>query len=120
MHWTEEGGAPLLIIKLSGEIDLKHSPKLRELLQGKVANRVPAILLDFADVSYIDSSGLATLVEYYKNSRGFSGQLAVAELSARVRGIFDLVRLGEIFPIYSSVAEGRDALAAATEAREPS
>jgi len=67
-------------------------------------------VLDFSEVKYIDSSGLATLVEYYKNSRGYSGRLAVAALSNRVRSIFELVRLSEIFGVYPSVAEAEEAL----------
>jgi anti-sigma B factor antagonist len=112
MNWTEDTDAQLLIIKLSGEIDLQHSPKLRQLLQSKVCLKAPVILLDFTEVKYIDSSGLATLVEYYKNSRSYSGRLAVAGLSNRVRSIFDLVRLGEVFGIYASVTEAREALLA--------
>jgi len=69
-------------------------------------------VLDFTDVKYIDSSGLATLVEYYKNSRSYSGRLAVAGLSNRVRSIFELVRLSEIFGVYPSVAEAEEALRA--------
>src|SRR5688572_13454530 len=110
MNWTEERDAQLLTIKLSGEIDLQHSPKLRQLLQSKVSLKAPVILLDFTDVKYIDSSGLATLVEYYKNSRSFSGRLAVAGLSNRVRSIFDLVRLGEVFGIFATVSEAKEAL----------
>jgi anti-sigma B factor antagonist len=110
MTWTEENDSQLLTIKLSGEIDLQHSPKLRQLLQSKVGLKAPVVLLDFTEVKYIDSSGLATLVEYYKNSRSYSGQLAVAGLSNRVRSIFDLVRLGEVFGIFPTVLEARQAL----------
>ena len=100
----------MLTIKLTGEIDLQHSPKLRQLLQSKVSLRVPIILLDFTEVKYIDSSGLATLVEYYKSARAYSGQMAVAGLSNRVRSIFDLVRLGEVFGVFGTLAEARIAL----------
>ena len=110
MNWTERTDGEVLIVKLSGDIDLQHSPKLRQLLQAKITNRVPVLLLDFTEVAYIDSSGLATLVEYYKNSRGYSGRLAVAGLSNRVRSIFDLVRLSEIFGVYQSIAEAEEAL----------
>jgi anti-sigma B factor antagonist len=110
MTWTEAGTADVHIVRLSGEIDLQHSPKLRQLLQGKAAARPRALLLDFSDVRYIDSSGLATLVEYYKNSRAYSGRLAVAGLSNRVKSIFDLVRLGEVFGVYGSLAEAEAAL----------
>ena len=110
MNWTEDPDPPLLTIKLIGEIDLQQSPKLRQLLQTKICLRTPALLLDFTEVRYIDSSGLATLVEYYKNSRSYSGRLAVAGLSNRVRSIFDLVRLGEVFGVFTTVAEAKAAL----------
>jgi len=110
MTWMEESESGLLTIRLSGEIDLQHSPKLRQLLQGKVSLKAPVILLDFTEVKYIDSSGLATLVEYYKSARSYSGRLAVAGLSNRVRSIFDLVRLGEIFGVFATLAEAKDAL----------
>ena len=110
MTWTEESESEVLTIKLSGEIDLQHSPKLRQLLQSKVCLKAPVILLDFTEVKYIDSSGLATLVEYYKSARSYSGRMAVAGLSNRVRSIFDLVRLGEIFGVFATLDEARNVL----------
>src|SRR5690242_11973889 len=110
MTWAEESESEMLTIKLSGEIDLQHSPKLRQLLQSKVCLKVPVVLLDFTEVKYIDSSGLATLVEYYKSARTYAGRMAVAGLNNRVRSIFDLVRLGEVFGVFTTVAEARNAL----------
>ena len=72
------------ILRLEGEIDLNHSPKLRTLFHGKIQAKCPALLLDFSKVNYIDSSGLATLVEYYQGSRAYSGKIALAAMSARV------------------------------------
>ena len=114
MKWTEQPGGQALILKIQGEIDLQHSPTLRQLLQTKATERVAALVLDLSEVRYIDSSGLATLVEYYKNARVYSGQMAVAGPSPRVRGIFDLVRLTEIFGVYSTVAEAEQALLSKT------
>ena len=110
MNWTELAENGVHLIALSGEIDLQHSPKMRQLLQAKASQQVPVLLLDFTEVKYIDSSGLATLVEYYQKSRTYSGKIAMAGLSNRVRSVFDLVRLSEIFLIYPSVAEARQGL----------
>ena len=110
MEWNEFAADGVLMVTLSGEIDLQHSPKMRLLLQAKVRGRVPLLLLDFTNVKYIDSSGLATLVEYYQNSRSYSGRIALAGLSNRVKSIFELVRLSEIFPIYSTVEEAKQEL----------
>ena len=110
MHWTELKDGDIQLISLSGDIDLQYSPKLRELLQVKARERAPALLLDFTEVRYIDSSGLATLVEYYQKSRSYSGQIALAGLSNRVKSVFELVRLTEIFSIYENLDEARASL----------
>lgn len=101
----------LHIIALEGEIDLACSPELREILNVHAEDKRSALLLDFADVSYVDSSGLATLVEYVRKVQDFGGKLALAKVNSRVRTILDLVRLSEIFPIYPTVAEAKAALA---------
>ena len=102
----------LHILQLSGEIDLHQSPVLRSLLSEHAAAERPALLLDFTAVEYIDSSGLATLVEYVQKSSRFGGKLALGGVSERVRTVFDLVRLDEIFPVHASLAEARAALGA--------
>jgi anti-sigma B factor antagonist len=105
----EEDG--VAIIAITGEIDLACSPELREILHAHAKARRPALLLDFTGVKYVDSSGLATLVEYVRLVQGFGGRLALAEVNPRVRTIFDLVRLSEIFPIYATIEEAKTALA---------
>jgi anti-sigma B factor antagonist len=102
----------LQIIALEGEIDLACSPELREILDVHARAKRSALLLDFAGVSYVDSSGLATLVEYVRKVQDFDGKLALAAVNTRVKTILDLVRLSEIFPIYPTVAEAKVALAA--------
>ena len=112
MQWNEKNEEDVTIISLEGDIDLNHSPKLRTLFQSKIQAKCPALLLDFEAVQYIDSSGLATLVEYYQGSRPYSGKIALACLSTRVHSVFDLVRLGEIFPIFPTIQEARQSLMA--------
>ncbi|MEA3209712.1 MAG: anti-sigma factor antagonist [Chthoniobacter sp.] len=99
------------ILALAGEIDLASSPELRALLHAHAQARRSALLIDFGGVSYVDSSGLATLVEYVRKVQHFGGRLALAAVTERVRTIFDLVRLSEIFPIYPTLADAKAALA---------
>ena len=106
---TEDG---LHIIALSGEIDLAHSPELRAILDAHAKAKRPALLLDFTTVDYIDSSGLATLVEYVQKSAAFGGKFALGGVNARVKTILDLVRLGEVFAVHSNVADAKAALRA--------
>jgi anti-sigma B factor antagonist len=112
MEWTENTEGEVTTIHLSGDIDLNQSPRLRGIFQDKTKAKAPALLLDFSQVRYIDSSGLATLVEYYQSSRPWSGRIVLAGLSPRVRSVFDLVRLTEIFQIFDTPDEARQSLTA--------
>jgi anti-sigma B factor antagonist len=105
----EEG---LYILQLEGDIDLASSPELRSVLAGHARARRPVLLLDFSDVSYVDSSALATIVEYARLAQNFSGRFALVGLNERVRTVFELVRLHEFLPIHKTVAEARAALGA--------
>ena len=100
-HESEEKGIP--VIHLEGEIDLEWSPDLRKLLQSKSKEKCPALILDFSQVSYIDSSGLATIVEYVRDAGAYKGRIALADLQDTVRTIFEMVRLNEIIPHYATL-----------------
>ena len=104
----DHAGLPVLL--LEGEVDLYQSPELRTVLQAHVKTRTPALALDLTAVPYIDSSGLATIVEYVRSAQDFGGKIALLGLSVRVKTIFDLVRLGEILPIVATRDDARAAL----------
>ncbi|MEI6277880.1 MAG: STAS domain-containing protein [Verrucomicrobiae bacterium] len=96
---------PVTTLKLTGEIDLHASPELRKRLQDCVRSQTPSLLLDFTEVIYIDSSGLATLIEYVRESAGFGGKFALFGLQKKVHSIFALVRLNELFVISGTAEE---------------
>jgi anti-sigma B factor antagonist len=98
------------VLEIEGEIDLACSPELRALLHRFAKKRIQALVLDFQKVGYVDSSGLATLVEYVRLAQDFDGKFGLINVSERVRTIFDLVRLTEFLPIFPSLAEAHTAL----------
>ena len=75
------------ILALDGEIDLACSPELRDVLQVQAKARRPVLVLDFAGVSYVDSSGLATLIEYVRKAQAFGGSFALVNVSAGRRAL---------------------------------
>ena len=103
-----EGNIPVLAI--TGDIDLESSPQLRDFLKGKSSKKTPLLLLDFTGVNYIDSSGLATLIEYYQAIQGFKGKLALASLNPRVKNVFEIVRLEQIFSLHPDITSALTAL----------
>lgn len=100
---SQENGATVL--EPSGEIDLHSSPQLREILQGLIRKKTAALVVDLSGVSYMDSSALATLIEYLRDSASHSGKLALCTLQPRVKVVFELVRLNELFKIFATREE---------------
>lgn len=98
------------VVELEGEIDLASSPDLREVLAKQAKERRAALALDFTAVSFIDSSGLATIVEYCSKAHEFGGRIAIFGLSERVRTVFELVRLNELFGVHDTREQARAAL----------
>jgi anti-sigma B factor antagonist len=97
-----------IIVALKGEIDLENSPAARELLLGSVAeNR--NLLVDLSGVTYIDSSGVASLVEALQASRKNGTGFALAAASEAARRVLELARLDKVFTMYDSVDEGLNA-----------
>lgn len=110
MEIVEKAEEKVLILIVTGEIDLNQSPTLRAILRDKAKEKTPHLLLDFAQVAYIDSSGLATLIEYYQSARAYSGKFAICSLTSRVRSSFDLMRLSEVFSIFPDQATAQKSL----------
>ena len=97
---------------LGGEIDLHFSPVLRTMLQAKVNSQCPALVLDFGDVEFIDSRGIATILEYLRDCADHGGTVCLAGLNATVKPIIDMVRLDTVMPIFETVPEAVAALKA--------
>ena len=98
------------VVALTGDVDLQSSPGVRQKLL-ECLEKSKRLVADLGAVSYIDSSGLATLIEYVQKAFKFRGQFALGGVSVRLRTVFDLARLGEVFPIHDSVEAAKAALA---------
>lgn len=99
----EESGA--LVIAFVGDVDLEHSPKAREILlegikQGK------GIFVDLSGVTYIDSSGVASLVEAFQRAKGQGSDFSLVSVNPAALRVFQLARLDKVFVIHESLSEG--------------
>ena len=97
------------IVHLAGEIDLRTSPQLRgeflELLDEKPAR----IILDLTGVSYVDSSGVGTIVELKRRAMRNKNTVVLVGLQPRVRSLFEITKLDKFFTITDSIDEARQA-----------
>lgn len=92
-----------VIIKVFGEVDLYTSPDLRKQILAVTKSRPPLIIVDLQHVSYMDSSGVATLVEGLQQVNKYKGKFNITHLRSGVREVFELSRLDRVFDIFDSV-----------------
>jgi len=104
MKVTQEidGSATLFIVE--GQVDMHTSPELRTHLRNALgASASP--LVDLSDVGFIDSSGLATLIEALQAVGKYGGKLRLCGLNSEVRKLFDLAQLSTIFDLRETRAD---------------
>jgi len=99
---SEKNG--VAIFELDGEVDLETSPQLRKALLEKV-NAGTAVIVGMADVAYIDSSGIASLVEAYQTGRKSTTGFALAAISDSALRVLQLARLDKVFTIHGTIDE---------------
>jgi anti-sigma B factor antagonist len=88
------------ILDVSGDIDLATSPELRKALLRELREmRIPRLVLNLKAVEYVDSSGVASLVEALKASRDTGSRLILFGLNSAVREVLQLSKLLKIFEI---------------------
>ena len=91
------------VLPLEGEIDLHVSPGIAASLNAMLNQKPKQVVVDLSQVSYIDSSGLAVLIEAMQNVAGYGGKFALTGLQEGVRPIFEIARLDQVFRIFPDV-----------------
>ena len=91
------------IVEVAGEVDLYSSPEVRTTLIQLTEDKTPVIIIDLREVSYMDSSGVATLVEGLQAMGTYNGKFILVNLRDEVKLVFELSRLDKVFEIYDSL-----------------
>jgi anti-sigma B factor antagonist len=88
-----------VIVEPHGDIDLTASPSLRHELKRVQAEKPQRLVVNLGHVSYMDSSGVATLVEAMQTARRDRTQMVLCAMQDRVRSIFEIAKLDTVFTI---------------------
>ena len=100
------------ILILSDEIDLDKSPQVRENIKDLI-DKVKVVEVHMAAVKYIDSSGIAALVEGMQLSKSNSKEFCLTDVSNEVMKVVQLAHLDKFFKIKS--VTGQDAIEGGSE-----
>jgi len=96
------------IIDVTGDIDIRTSPGFRKTLLESLKN-TPRLVVNMREVRYVDSSGIASLVEVFKEARNRNKRLVLFGLNATVHDVLQLTRLAKIFEIRETEEEALQA-----------
>ncbi|MGD0125207.1 Anti-sigma factor antagonist [Acidobacteriia bacterium SbA2] len=97
----------VIVIDISGRITLGEGcAQLRELIRDQLGKGNKQILLNLADVTYIDSSGIGELVSAYTAVSNQGGQLKLLNLTKKVHDLLQITKLYTVFDIHDDEAKG--------------
>lgn len=98
------------VVSLSGDLDVSDALSLREMLGRAQGDGANPVLLDLADVGFIDSSGVGLLVSAHRRATVAGGQFALAALTPTVTRVLELTRTDRMLMVLPTVDAGVAAL----------
>lgn len=104
MNYSTKEEGNYIVLDLDGEVDLSCSPEARKHILD-VLKTGKDLLVDLSNVTYIDSSGVASLVEGYQTAKKRGQKFGLVGVSEAALSVLKLARLDKVFPIHASVGE---------------
>lgn len=100
----------VVIMTVSGEVDVYTAPQLRSALEERVAAEQIKIVIDLQGVGFLDSTGLGVLVGRLKALRKIGGSLRVVCTDERILRLFAITGLDQVLPIHDTVDEALESV----------
>jgi anti-sigma B factor antagonist len=98
----------IVIVRLRGEVDLSWSQQVRRTILDALGSS-GKVGAELSQVSYIDSSGIAALVEGFQNARTKGSKFGLVASSSAVMSVLQLARLDKVFPLFATIEAARAA-----------
>lgn len=97
MNVTLESSGNLIIAYLIGEIDHHSSVLIREKIDNTLSFKKPQhLILDFKNVTFMDSSGIGLVMGRYRLMQTFRGTLEIRNVTSQTKKLMELAGLGSI------------------------
>ena len=111
LQLSAQAGQVCTVVRVAGELDMDTSPQLEDFLQEVVDGGARQVVLDYTDVTFMDSSGLGVLVTWVKTLQNRGGRLCVAAVPRQVRDVLMLSAVDRVVDVYDSVVAAEDEIA---------
>jgi anti-sigma B factor antagonist len=96
-------GNGVTVIRVQGEVDLNTSPQVRKAITGSIPGKDGALAIDLSGVPYMDSSGVATLIEGLREAGKTGANFMLVAPTSAVMKVLQLARIDSLFDIRESV-----------------
>lgn len=93
------------VVAPTGRLDVLGAPALKDAISEALKNGSPRVVLDLEGVSFVDSTGLGSVIAALKQIRGSQGDLRLAAPNQQVRVVLELTTLDRVFPYFATVEE---------------
>ena len=106
MELVEKTSGDVIILELNGRLDSNTSKLLEDKVMEVLGQGRKKLLMDFADVDYINSTGLRVLLLALQQLKKNQGKLVLCSIKDYMKEVFEISGYTEIFPIFSDQPEG--------------
>jgi len=105
----EIGGKPIQVVRVDGYLDSSTFPQLQERLSGLIGQRNYRFIVDLRHLNYISSAGLGVLMGMLQEVREHNGDLKIANMSDKIRNLFDMLGFSRLVRIHGTIEEALEA-----------
>lgn len=98
------------VVQPSGILDGTKAGEFRQEITHVIENGADVVLIDFKDVTFMDSSGLGALVLALKTVRAAGGKLFICSINEQVKMLFELTSMDRVFEIFANQEEFKKAI----------
>jgi anti-anti-sigma factor len=102
---TRQADNGVTVVAPTGRLDVAGAPALKDAIGEALKNGQPRVVIDMEGVSFVDSTGLGSVIAALKQIRSSQGDLRLAAPNQQVRVVLELTTLDRVFPYYSTVEE---------------
>ncbi|HEY6116055.1 MAG TPA: STAS domain-containing protein [Candidatus Dormibacteraeota bacterium] len=102
---TRQVESGVTVVAPTGRLDVSGAPALKEAISEAVRNGPPRVVIDMGGISFVDSTGLGSVISALKQVRGSQGELRLAAPNQQARVVLELTTLDRVFPYYATVEE---------------
>ena len=106
MHVRFSNKGPVLIAKLTGELDHHSADYLRIKIDSEIVKSTTKdLIMDFSEVGFMDSSGIGVILGRYKNMHSMNGRTAVVSVNKQILKLLEMSGIEKYVPVYGNMDE---------------